>query len=37
MGGHGLDWCGSGQRQMAGSCDHGNACFGSIKYGEILY
>jgi hypothetical protein len=27
---------GSGQGQVAGSCEHGNEPSGSIKYGEFL-
>jgi hypothetical protein len=33
---HGLDRSGSGQRQMAGSCESGNKPSGSIKYGKYL-
>ena len=35
-GGHGLDQCGSGQGQMAGTCDCDSEPSGSIKYGEFL-
>ena len=34
--GHGLDCCGSVQRQVAGSCISGNEPSGSIKCEEIL-
>jgi hypothetical protein len=34
--GCGLDSFGSGQGQVAGSCEHGNEPSGSIKYGEFL-
>jgi hypothetical protein len=33
-GGHGLDWCGSGQEM--GFCDCGNEPLASIKRGEVL-
>jgi hypothetical protein len=36
-GGHGLDRCGSGQGQVAGTCECGNEIPGSIKCGEFLY
>jgi hypothetical protein len=32
----GLDGVGSGQRQVAGTCDYGNELSGSIKRGEFL-
>jgi hypothetical protein len=35
-GGHGLDWLGSGEGQVAGSCICGNEPSGSIKCGEFL-
>jgi hypothetical protein len=31
MRGHGLDWSGSGQGQVAGTCECGNELSGSIK------
>jgi hypothetical protein len=31
-----LDLAGSGQRQVAGTCECGNEPSGSIKYGEFL-
>jgi hypothetical protein len=34
--GHGLDLAGSGQGQVAGSCECGNEPPGSIKCGEFL-
>jgi hypothetical protein len=34
--GYGLDSSGSGQRPVAGSCEHGNALSGSIKCREFL-
>ena len=34
--GHGLDRSGSGQRQVAGSCECGNEPSGFIKCGEFL-
>jgi hypothetical protein len=34
--GRGLDSSGSGYGPMAGSCEHGNEHFGSIKDGEFL-
>jgi hypothetical protein len=34
--GSGLDWAGSGYRQVAGSCERGNEPSGSIKCGEFL-
>jgi hypothetical protein len=36
MWGCGLDWAGSGQRQLAGTCEYGNEPLGSIKRGEFL-
>jgi hypothetical protein len=30
-----LDSCGSGQGQVAGSCEQGNEPSGSVKYGEF--
>jgi len=33
---HGLDRAGSGQGQMAGTCECGNELSGSIKCGEFL-
>ena len=35
-GGHGLDGAGSGQGQVAGTCECGNESSGSIKYWEFL-
>jgi hypothetical protein len=32
----GLDASGSGQGPVAGSCEHSNEQFGSIKVGEFL-
>jgi hypothetical protein len=32
----GLDWSGSGQEPVAGSCEHGNEPSGSEKGGEFL-
>jgi hypothetical protein len=34
--GYGLDWAGSGKRQVAGTCECGNEPSGSIKRGEFL-
>jgi len=34
--GHGLDRAGSGQGQVAGSCECGNEPSGSVKCGEFL-
>jgi hypothetical protein len=34
--GYGLDWAGSGWRQVAGTCECGNELSGSIKHGEFL-
>jgi len=31
----GLDWCGSEQRKVVGSCEHGNEHWDSIKCGEF--
>jgi len=36
MWGHGLDRDGSGQGQLAGTCECGNELLGSIKCGEFL-
>jgi hypothetical protein len=36
MWGYGLDWAGSGYRQVAGTCVCGNETSGCIKYGEYL-
>jgi hypothetical protein len=36
VGGCGLDASGSGQRPVAGSCEHGNEPSVSIKEGEFL-
>jgi hypothetical protein len=36
MWGYGLDWTGSGQRQVAGNCECGNEPSGSIKREEFL-
>jgi hypothetical protein len=36
MGGHRLDRFGSGERQVASSCECGNEHSVSIKYGEVL-
>jgi len=33
---HGLDWAGSGQRQVADACECGNELSGSVKCGEFL-
>ena len=32
----GLDWSGSGEGQVVGSCEYGNEHSGSIKCGEFL-
>jgi hypothetical protein len=34
--GYGLDWSGSGKRQVAGNCECGNEPSGSIKCREFL-
>jgi len=34
---HGLDRSGSGQGQVAGTCECGNELSGSIKRAEFLY
>ena len=34
--GYGVDRAGSGQGQVAGSCECGNEALCSIKYGEFL-
>ena len=34
--GHGLDWSGSGQGQVAGCCKRSNWPSGSVKYGECI-
>jgi hypothetical protein len=34
--GSGLDQSGSGQGQVAGCCECGNECIGSIKCGEFI-
>jgi hypothetical protein len=34
--GHGLNWSGSGQGQVAGTCNCGNEHSGSIKCGKFL-
>jgi len=34
--GYGLDRAGSGQGQVAGTCEHGKGTSGSIKCGEFL-
>jgi len=36
MWGHGLDWPGSEQEQVVGSCECGDEPLGSIKCGEFL-
>jgi hypothetical protein len=36
MGECGLEPCGSGQGNVAGSCDHGNVDSGSIKHMEFI-
>jgi hypothetical protein len=36
MWGYGLDWAGSGWRQVAGTCECGNEPLGSITFGEFL-
>jgi hypothetical protein len=36
VGGCGLDSSGSGQSQVAGSCEHGNNPSGSVKGGDFL-
>ena len=36
MWGHGLDWAGSGQRQVADACESGNGPSGSVNCGEFL-
>ena len=33
---YGLDWTGTGQRQVADSCECGNELSGSVKCGEFL-
>ena len=33
---YGLDRAGSGQGQVAGTCEYGNELLGSIKCGEFL-
>ena len=33
---HGLDQCGSGQGQVAGTCEYGNEPLGSIKLRGFL-
>ena len=33
---YGLDWAGSGQRQLAEACECGNEPSGSVKCGEFL-
>ena len=33
---YGLDWAGSGQRQVADACECGNEPWGSVKCGEFL-
>jgi hypothetical protein len=33
---HGLDWSGSGEEQVAGSCKRGNGTPGSMKFGGFL-
>jgi hypothetical protein len=35
-GGHGVDWSGWGQWQLADCCEHGNEPLGSVKGGEFL-
>jgi len=34
--GHGLDWSGLGQGQVAGTCKGVNELLGSIKWGDFL-
>jgi hypothetical protein len=34
--GHGLDWAGPGERQLAYACECGNEPSGSVKCGEFL-
>jgi hypothetical protein len=34
--GHGVDRSGSGERQVAGTCECGNEPSSSIKYGKFL-
>jgi hypothetical protein len=36
MGGHGLDWSGSGQEWVVCSCESGDELSVSIKCGEFL-
>jgi len=36
MWGHGLDRCGSGYGQVAGTCECGNELLGPIKCGKFL-
>jgi hypothetical protein len=36
MWGYGLDWAGSGLRQVVGTCECGNEASDSIKCGEFL-
>ena len=33
---YGLDWAGTGKRQVADSCECGNEPSGSVKCGEFL-
>jgi len=33
---HGLDWIGSGQGQIVGSCEYGNELLGSTKCGKFF-
>jgi hypothetical protein len=37
MWGYGLDWAGSGLRQVTSNCECGNESSGSIKFGEFLH
>jgi len=36
VGRHGLDWCGSGQGQVAGTCECGNELPRSVKCGVFI-
>ena len=33
---YGLDWAGTGQREVADACECGNEPWGSVKCGEFL-
>jgi len=34
--GCGMDWSGSGEGHMVGTCEHGNESVGPVKCGEFL-